>query len=62
MNSDEVLSLTLRIIEGGMKGDIQKVANYAEFLAEKLLAEGELGQARRVLDTVLGKGSKVKAI
>ena len=62
MNFDELLSLTLRIIDGGINGDEVKVKEYSLFLAEKLLAEGEIVYAQRVLDSILCKGSNIKPL
>ena len=62
MNNNEMLSIVLRIIDGGVSGNKKKVAVYARFLAEKLMAEGEFEASKRVIRTALGKDLKIKPL
>jgi SpoVK/Ycf46/Vps4 family AAA+-type ATPase len=46
----------IKIIEAGVKLDVQRVADYAELLAAKLEKTGELRKAERIRKTLLERG------
>ena len=42
----------LRIIEGGLSKDSQKVYNYAKILADKMSRDGETKMSKMILDSL----------
>ena len=54
----------VKIIEGGIANDMEKVVNYALVLAENLEKQGELRLARKIKSTIeqkkgsVGRGQK----
>ncbi len=49
----------LRIIEGGMRGDIKKVENYAHLLADKVEADGYIETAFRIRKIANGEAKQI---
>ena len=52
----------MKIIEGGLKGDKEKVSNYANVLAENLKKEGEESIAKRILNIVEANNTRMVSL
>jgi len=60
MESDKMYTELIKIIEGGLKGDKEKVYNYATILSENLIKNGETNLAKRITNAINSKkGSMV---
>ena len=60
MNSSNHLSEILRIVEGALREDGEKVKNYANLLAEKLKDEGQESAAKRLLKILEQTGRQLR--
>lgn len=47
----------LKIIEGGLQSDVQKIISYSKLLSENLAASGDIKSSKRIMDKLNGKNS-----